>query len=512
MIMSSSMNNNNMLQIQRSAMILLAMSTSETDRHIGEGDATELTSKSHVFRPGDDHRCHGMCGCVADYASMAEKACERTSLCVINKRGVGHSRRLRRRATSKLHYYAWILLKMSDQPSSKHWGMTTRRIHGSRRNSKDYCHVYKSSKPSSKRTRAACAASDEKYREGSRQAKIDRKKKMNKKLKRMNEQFVNIRCPSDPRKIEDKYYSKNIVYFDGGSNSARQDCLPKGPKPSWALPVLDSSMTVVDCRPHQGIVSWIKRGCPAFIRIPRVEALRIAEMDDMTNSNRMCTALQGAIDATAASNMRGQGKRNLSKYKTACLGVQLNRASPGLRQYTYHKDKMNPQDWDYIVSYIVKCEKAYERYVPTDIVSHTQEARRVVEYNLILPTSGEKGKGTRIFPGINISLDACLPCHTDNDFTLSVVSIHSKGVCYKSDDTVRAYFCFPTLKMAVPLRLGDLLVFNALVPHCISSKCNAGDNLYSISLYLKTGVVGLNDNSKNLTMELCRLIREETYC
>lgn len=168
---------------------------------------------------------------------------------------------------------------------------------------------------------------------------------------------------------------------------------------------------------------------------------------------------------------------------------------------------MRPEDWDIIVAYIVKCETAYDRYVPTNIISHTNEARAVINYDLMKPTSGEEGKGTRIFPGINISIDACLPCHVDNDFTLSIVSVHSHGVDYKHDETIQAYFCFPTLNVAVPLRLGDLLIFNALVPHCISSKCNANDNLFSISLYLKTGVVGLNDNSVTLTVEqevLCR--------
>jgi hypothetical protein len=34
------------------------------------------------------------------------------------------------------------------------------------------------------------------------------------------------------------------------------------------------------------------------------------------------------------------------------------------------------------------------------------------------------------------------------------------------------YFCFPTLGVAVPQHPGDYLMFNALIPHCISLIAN----------------------------------------
>ena len=63
---------------------------------------------------------------------------------------------------------------------------------------------------------------------------------------------------------------------------------------------------------------------------------------------------------------------------------------------------------------------------------------------------------------------------------------------YKIDDDVVVYFCFPTLGVAVPLRPGDFLLFNALIPHCVSSRCRQDNDIFSIAMYLKT--VGMNNN------------------
>jgi hypothetical protein len=46
---------------------------------------------------------------------------------------------------------------------------------------------------------------------------------------------------------------------------------------------------------------------------------------------------------------------------------------------------------------------------------------------------------------------------------------------------------------AVSMRNGDLILFNPLVYHCLSSKAIKNENVISTSLYLKTGVVSHNN-------------------
>ncbi len=64
---------------------------------------------------------------------------------------------------------------------------------------------------------------------------------------------------------------------------------------------------------------------------------------------------------------------------------------------------------------------------------------------------------------------------------------------YEVDDEIVVYFCFPTLGVAIPLRPGDYLIFNP-IPHCVSSRCNHTQDVLLVMMYLKTGVVGLNNN------------------
>ena len=77
---------------------------------------------------------------------------------------------------------------------------------------------------------------------------------------------------------------------------------------------------------------------------------------------------------------------------------------------------------------------------------------------------------------------------------------------YTLEQRVVAYFCFPRLGIAVPLRPGEMIFFNPSEEHCISSRVDDKDTIYCVSLYIKSNVFGLNDNSLPL------LSKEESYC
>ncbi len=92
--------------------------------------------------------------------------------------------------------------------------------------------------------------------------------------------------------------------------------------------------------------------------------------------------------------------------------------------------------------------------------------------------------------GINVYLRS----HTNQDFTMSIVQAHIDERRYTASDSIVCYFCFPRIGTAVALCPGDFLIFNPQEPHLISSRCNPDDDVYCISSYLKTAIVGLNDN------------------
>jgi hypothetical protein len=95
-----------------------------------------------------------------------------------------------------------------------------------------------------------------------------------------------------------------------------------------------------------------------------------------------------------------------------------------------------------------------------------------------------------------------LNTHTDEDFFYSVTTVPSAyGLRedidrYQIDVEVCNYFTFPEQGIAVALRPGDILLFNPQYQHCISSRTSIyeTEDVFCVSLYLKSAVVGKNDS------------------
>jgi hypothetical protein len=104
-------------------------------------------------------------------------------------------------------------------------------------------------------------------------------------------------------------------------------------------------------------------------------------------------------------------------------------------------------------------------------------------------------------------MNVFLQAHEDNDFTYSAVSPHMRSP-YLLNDCPVVHFSFPRLGIAIPLRPGDVLFFNPKEPHCISSRSHEEDNVYCLSLYLKSSNIGLNNNSIPLTPSQASLLAE----
>jgi hypothetical protein len=107
-----------------------------------------------------------------------------------------------------------------------------------------------------------------------------------------------------------------------------------------------------------------------------------------------------------------------------------------------------------------------------------------------------------------------LNSHTDEDFFYSLLMIVSAHGLrddinrYKMDAGVCNYFTFTEQGVAVALQPGDILLFNPVYEHCLSSCSDAYEtkDVFSLSMYLKTAIVGMNDNSVPLTeVENCFL-------
>jgi hypothetical protein len=96
-----------------------------------------------------------------------------------------------------------------------------------------------------------------------------------------------------------------------------------------------------------------------------------------------------------------------------------------------------------------------------------------------------------------------LNTHTDEDFFYSLTMVPSAYGLRKDIDRYRVdaeicnYFTFAEQGIAVALRPGDTLLFNQQYQHCISSCTSLYENedVFCLLLYLKSAIVGKNDNS-----------------
>jgi hypothetical protein len=183
--------------------------------------------------------------------------------------------------------------------------------------------------------------------------------------------------------------------------------------------------------------------------------------------------------------------------KYCCVGAQPGRAEKGVQSGLYRlKYRFPSKEWDSIHRVLKRPEYAFDRYMDTDIIQHISCARSQVKFETIEPSpSFTHKKLARYYNGLGFGINVYLRSHIGWDFTMSIVQAHINNHNYHVNDRILCYFAFPRIGMAVALRPGDFLLSNPQEPHSISPCCKSRDKIFCISFYLKTGVVGLNDNS-----------------
>jgi hypothetical protein len=380
------------------------------------------------------------------------------------------------------------------------------------------CHVFKSKKPSSQRTQGGAVAFEMEAKSMCGYRKKKRNHRQNIKSRRLHAHLINCLPPTAWSHLcwSHESLANVCLVFDGGTDVTHQ-LEPPPPKlkskhpatkesskltkilPWKALRISKGDLWIADTRnPAKGITYIPSSGDTPFTRIPRRKALEMTGMLSMEESNKFCTALNYGYKCQRASLCRGNGKRIFSDYKYCNMGVQACRAARGVRESSYHRDSMPVEQWDNIVEMMKRTENALSSFVDTKSLRQLNAAKKMLKYKT-MATSSSHLHPNYIFGGLAFGINVHLSCHTDHDYTWSVVSLHLLGYQYKLIDGIIAYFCFPRLGVAVPLRPGDILVFNPTEPHAISSRCNREDKVYCLSMYLKTAVVGLNDNTIPLT-------------
>ena len=96
-----------------------------------------------------------------------------------------------------------------------------------------------------------------------------------------------------------------------------------------------------------------------------------------------------------------------------------------------------------------------------------------------LPSINDEGVATQL------ALARCYSSqlHTDPDFFLTHLSCYDKEA---KEDVVLYHFCFPTYGIAVPMKSGDIILFNPTMPHCATNPRTVTALIYSMYVSNKT--------------------------
>ena len=299
-----------------------------------------------------------------------------------------------------------------------------------------------------------------------------------------------------------------IIVFDGSNVPSNHIRPPHGIM--WrCLPV--RTLHVEDeTRPNFGLTFPKLDGVYPFIQLPRQMSLGIIDKFGLDKVNRALSVCE-MLRRTALCC--GDASRVFSDYgKTvtyACVGPQPSRNSKTVRTHTPFTLALPDEHWRTPVWMMKRAERSFSVIAQHSVLSHLQLAKKLVPFKTFTANRDKypSAFNAQFFGGIAFGTNVFLRCHTDADFTMSIIQVFLKGKSvYLSNDDVVVYFCFPTIGVAVPLCPGDYLLFNACIPHCISSRCKVKEDIIVTSIYLKTAVVGMNNNDIPLTAEQTRIL------
>jgi hypothetical protein len=263
-----------------------------------------------------------------------------------------------------------------------------------------------------------------------------------------------------------------------------------------------------DVDPRSGVAFRDLSGSLSVIRLPRNESLRILPKSGMLEIYESLVACEmlsrTSLERGETRRIFGDGASGGSPMYS-CVGVQAARIG-GVIDWQKCYSSLTKKRWKLLIKMTRRAEAAMESFADTAVIRQLAAAKDIVPFKTM--SAPDSNACVKYFGAIAFGRNVFLRCHSDEDFTMSVTQIYLKGSDqYGTSDQVVAFFCFPTLGVAIPMRPGDYILFDATIPHCISSRCHNSDDIMCVSFYLKSRVVGLNDNSIPLTRDQIYLSR-----
>ena len=407
---------------------------------------------------------------------------------------------------------------------------TSKAVHGKKkyvnhRAGHGVCYIPQASTSSTNRQKAAYKKSRLDTFTSQSRGKKNKARRYALKAKKQKSHLLSIDLPPlmDRSFITKQGMSTGIVFVDGGNegNPPIRPVIPVGDskhkkdRDLFIIPIRNLRVPTTHLSNHKkGLHHKMPDRPSDIILVPREASLTHTAMNkNLTSNSSLCDALDFVEMNMSASHHRG-AKRHVvrdGKRKYVCIGPAAKRAGVGIRPIHPALAKTPSIHQERIHKYFRGVEHLFEMYVDTDEIRHILAAITFVNATTFsIPSrarASRASQSSRIYGAIACGVNVYLNVHKDQDFTYCAVSIHMREE-YTLSQRIVAYFTFPNLGIAIPLRPGDVLFFNPQEDHCVSSRCNNDDDIYCMSLYFKSNLIGKNNNSLPLTNEEEFLVEE----
>ena len=308
-------------------------------------------------------------------------------------------------------------------------------------------------------------------------------------------------------KFEDNYLEENHVVFDGSNPTSKTTISftssHKLKKPIRIINLSSTRDIVIPKDTHNGLgIKYLNSNQEVvFCLCPRVNTLKFTKLYCMKEKAIHLFNSFSVIEKFHKHTLkRGQCRPVFGSAKyVGALGWHQNRAGRGLNKSYHFHSNINRRVIDCVDEYISLLEEIMLMYSHPESVSMLFNAKKLVHW----PTMDR----CRFYSSVAFGKNIYLPAHKDQDFTLSITTIHKRSANYDEEDSVLAYFCFPKIATAIPMKPGDVIIFNPQEYHCISSRSNKDDVILCISVYLKSAIVGGHDNCQTLSSKVKNVLK-----
>jgi hypothetical protein len=315
------------------------------------------------------------------------------------------------------------------------------------------------------------------------------KKRSGRKRKKM-EKLKEVIC-SEHNSMTLDDLKKDTIFFSGTSERIVPNQLPN-------TRVMSAIEDLIVLDTVHGAQMILDNEDYVFILVPRSDSIH-----HQTHVHHTLATLAAVNRAKHSAKTRGKARIPVAegKGKYTTVGLKPNRGRTGITKSW--PDKLSETDRCNVVSLMNTIEELAKGYLPSDALRGIEKARLVGNWQKIKTGASPPN----IWSSLAIALNYYLNVHTDQDFFYSLLTVASKHGLredidqYSMNTEICNYFVFPEQGRAVALRPGDMLLFNPKYQHCLSSRTSFYENkdVFSLSLYLKSGVVGKNNNSLPLT-------------